>query len=81
MAQGHCRSQLQRTNAALGTLSCQSTTLNSLLRRIRRYQTHHPDTNYMNDLWSFDTTTMLWEEQKTTGIIPSQRSNCTLHYN
>jgi Rab9 effector protein with kelch motifs len=34
----------------------------------------------MNDLWSFDTVTMTWQEHKTTGAVPSARSNCTLHY-
>ena len=35
---------------------------------------------YMNDVWSFNTTTMEWTEIKTTGDIPSQRSNCTMSY-
>jgi hypothetical protein len=34
----------------------------------------------MNDLWSFQTLTMTWTEHKTTGAVPSLRSNCTIHY-
>lgn len=34
----------------------------------------------MNDLWTFNTTTMLWKEHKTTGVMPTARSNCTAHY-
>lgn len=34
----------------------------------------------MNDLWSFNTRTMEWTEIKTTGSIPSHRSNCSLSY-
>lgn len=34
----------------------------------------------MNDVWSFNTTTMEWTEIKTTGDVPSQRSNCSMSY-
>ena len=34
----------------------------------------------MNDVWSFNTTTMEWMEIKTTGDVPSPRSNCTMSY-
>ena len=34
----------------------------------------------MNDLWSFNTITMEWNEVPTTGDVPSHRSNCTMHY-
>lgn len=38
------------------------------------------DTQYMNDIWEFNTLTMEWIEHKTTGEIPMSRSNCTMHY-
>lgn len=31
-------------------------------------------------MWIFNTTNMEWKEIKTTGDLPSQRSNCTLNY-
>lgn len=34
----------------------------------------------MNDVWSFNTTTMEWNEIKTTGDVPSHRSNCSMSY-
>jgi len=34
----------------------------------------------MNDLWSFNTITMEWNEVPTAGDVPSHRSNCTMHY-
>jgi hypothetical protein len=34
----------------------------------------------MNDLWTFNTITMEWNEVQTTGDVPSLRSNCTMHY-
>ncbi len=34
----------------------------------------------MNDIWSFNTITMEWTEIETTGDIPSNRSNCSMHY-
>lgn len=34
----------------------------------------------MNDVWSFNTVTMSWHEIKTTGDIPSCRSNCSMNY-
>lgn len=34
----------------------------------------------MNDLWTFNTITMEWNEVVTHGDIPSHRSNCTMHY-
>jgi hypothetical protein len=34
----------------------------------------------MNDVWIYHTDTLLWEEIKTTGAIPTQRSNSSLHY-
>lgn len=34
----------------------------------------------MNDVWTFNTITMEWNEVPTTGDIPSYRSNCTMHY-
>lgn len=34
----------------------------------------------MNDVWSFNTTTMEWNEVKTHGDVPSQRSNCSINY-
>lgn len=40
----------------------------------------HLESVYMNDVWSFNTTTMEWTEIKTTGDIPSQRSNCSMSY-
>jgi hypothetical protein len=41
---------------------------------------HHTDSNYMNDIWSFNATTMEWTEIKTTGDIPINRSNCSMNY-
>ena len=38
------------------------------------------DSNYMNDLWSYDATTMKWTEVITTGLRPTQRSNCSMNY-
>lgn len=38
------------------------------------------DSIYMNDLWAFNTKTMQWNEIKTTGEVPSPRSNCSLTY-
>lgn len=35
---------------------------------------------YMNDLWVFNTRTMEWNEIKTSGPIPSPRSNCSVSY-
>ena len=40
----------------------------------------HLESVYMNDVWSFNTTTMEWTEIKTTGDVPSQRSNCSMSY-
>lgn len=34
----------------------------------------------MNDLWAYDTARMEWQEIKTSGAVPSPRSNSTLHY-
>ena len=34
----------------------------------------------MNDLWTFNTRSMVWTEVKTTGAVPSHRSNCSLNY-
>lgn len=34
----------------------------------------------MNDVWVFDVAKMEWKEVKTTGDIPSCRSNCSLNY-
>lgn len=34
----------------------------------------------MNDIWVYNTATMQWTEVKTTGAIPSHRSNSSLHY-
>ena len=34
----------------------------------------------MNDVWSFNTVTMTWAEIKTTGDLPSNRSNCSMNY-
>lgn len=41
---------------------------------------NHLESVYMNDVWSFNTSTMEWVEIKTTGDIPSQRSNCSMSY-
>jgi len=41
---------------------------------------HYADSNYMNDIWSFNATTMEWREVRTTGDIPQNRSNCTMNY-
>lgn len=34
----------------------------------------------MNDVWTFNTITMEWTEVQTKGDIPSNRSNCSMHY-
>ena len=34
----------------------------------------------MNDIWVFNADTMEWSEVKTSGTIPSQRSNCSMNY-
>lgn len=34
----------------------------------------------MNDLWSYNSVTMKWEEIQTTGDRPSHRSNCSMNY-
>lgn len=34
----------------------------------------------MNDVWTFNTITMEWNEVHTKGDIPSNRSNCSMHY-
>jgi hypothetical protein len=34
----------------------------------------------MNEVWTFSTLTMTWQEHKTCGEVPSVRSNCTAHY-
>lgn len=34
----------------------------------------------MNDLWTFNTETMTWTDIKTGGQVPSNRSNCTAHF-
>lgn len=38
------------------------------------------DSVYMNDMWSFNTISMEWTEIKTSGQIPTHRSNCSLNY-
>lgn len=38
------------------------------------------DSIYMNDLWVYHTSSLLWTEIKTSGCIPSQRSNSSFHY-
>ena len=44
------------------------------------YKLSHLDAEYMNDLWSFNPTTMAWTRIEATGDVPSERSNSTLHY-
>jgi uncharacterized SAM-binding protein YcdF (DUF218 family) len=34
----------------------------------------------MNDIWTYNSATMIWEEIQTTGHKPTQRSNCTINY-
>jgi len=34
----------------------------------------------MNDIWSFNASTMEWREVRTTGDIPQNRSNCSMNY-
>ena len=34
----------------------------------------------MNDIWTFNTSTMVWKNVQTGGQVPSLRSNCTAHY-
>lgn len=67
-------------NSSLGTLLCTHRRLSRLLRRLCRYLFSQLDSTYMNDIWSFNTITMEWNEIQTTGDIPSHRSNCTMHY-
>lgn len=55
--------------------------LGPFLRRLRRYFPPHPDSNYMNDLWTYHATQKVWTEVNTSGTRPSHRSNCTLTYN
>lgn len=50
------------------------------LRRICRSFHIHSDSQYRNDLWSYDTVSMVWTEIQTEGEIPAIRSNATLHF-
>ena len=34
----------------------------------------------MNDMWTFNVSTLRWNEVKATGTIPENRSNCTMNY-
>ena len=34
----------------------------------------------MNDMWTFNSSTLRWTEVKSTGDMPESRSNCTLNY-
>lgn len=54
--------------------------LSLLLRWLCRYSSNKIDSNYMNDLWTFNTITMEWKEVQTSGDIPSHRSNCSMSY-
>ena len=40
----------------------------------------YADSNYMNDLWAFNSVTMKWREIETKGDVPAQRSNCSMNY-
>lgn len=44
------------------------------------YFAGYADSVYMNDLWVFNTQTMTWNDIKTGGEVPSNRSNCTAHF-
>lgn len=44
------------------------------------YIVNNTESNYMNDMWCFNTKEMNWEQCKTNGTIPSPRSNATIHY-
>ena len=48
-----------------------------LCRYLSKYSS---DSIYMNDLWIFNSRSMQWAEVKTSGDIPSHRSNCSLNY-
>lgn len=34
----------------------------------------------MNDIWTYNTVSMTWSEVKTSGDVPSSRSNCSMNY-
>lgn len=40
----------------------------------------YADSNYMNDMWSFNSSNSKWSKVETSGDIPENRSNCTMNY-
>ena len=40
----------------------------------------YEDSNYMNDLWTYNQKSMEWEEVITKGAKPTNRSNCSMNY-
>jgi hypothetical protein len=65
---------------ALGSYLLRHRRGHRLFRWICRYSQYHIDSNYMNDLWSYNSATLKWEEIQTTGDKPTHRSNCSMNY-
>ena len=79
MAQGY-RPFSSRTIGTVGSRGHSPLRKSGPLWRICRLVSFHLDSQYRNDLWSFDTVSMRWSEVATTGKVPAIRSNATLHF-
>lgn len=74
------RHKQQQTLSEVGTHLLRRGRGNRLLWRLCRYSLHHLDSNYMNDVWTYNALNKKWEEIVTTGDRPSHRSNCSMNY-